>query len=281
MAATTFPTAEEVRRRARTENFDVASLVLGTRARAALLAIYDFARLVDEVGDSVPGDRLATLDEVEAELDRAFTGDPHTLVFQRLAGAVAGESLPREPFVRLIEANRRDQLQSEYETYADLVSYCELSANPVGELVLAVFEAATPERVRLSDDVCTALQVIEHVQDVREDALAGRIYLPRDEREAFGVTTADLTADRASPALRALLGFECERAAGQLRSAVTLAASLPVRARIAVAGYAGGGVAAISALARAGYDVLGSQPLAGRTSRTVATARILLRASWR
>jgi squalene synthase HpnC len=281
MAATTFPRADEVRRRARTENFDVASLLLGSRQRAALLAIYDFARLVDEVGDSTPGDRLATLDEVEAELGRAFTERAQTPVFQQLAAVLLDTALPREPFARLVEANRRDQIQSEYDTYEDLVSYCELSANPVGELVLSVFDAATPPRIRLSDDVCTALQVIEHIQDVREDALAGRIYLPRGDRERFGVREDDLTADRASPALQALLAFECERAAGLLRSGVPLAASLPWRARIAVAGYVGGGVAALTALSRGRYDVLRAKLVAGRAARIAATARVLGSASWR
>ena len=100
--------------------------------------------------------------------------------------------LPREPFHRLIEANRRDQEQAAYATFDELVGYCDLSANPVGELVLHVFGAATPDRIALSDRVCTALQLAEHWQDVAEDYAAGRIYLPAEDLERFGVAAADL-----------------------------------------------------------------------------------------
>jgi squalene synthase HpnC len=274
-AAPAFPASDRIRRRARGENFDVASLVLGGRARTLLLAIYDVARLVDELGDTVDGDRHAALDEAEAELERAYTGTPRTDVFRGLAAALALAPLPREAFARLIEANRRDQRQHDYATFDDLVDYCTLSANPVGELVLAAFDASTPERVALSDDVCTALQVIEHVQDVREDALAGRIYMPRDDRDRFGVEPADLTADLATPALRELVAFECDRAAALLRSGIPLVASLQPRARIAVAGYVGGGLATLAAIRRTGHDVLRDTPKATRAAKVAATLRVL------
>ena len=271
----TLPSADGVRRRAGSENFSVASLVLGPRTRRHLLAVYGFARLVDEVGDHAPGDRLAALDEVELELDRAFGGTAQTELFQALTSTLRDLGLRREPFARLIEANRRDQVEHDYETWGDLVAYCDLSANPVGELVLAVFGAGTPNRVRLSDDVCTALQLIEHVQDVREDALAGRIYMPREDRERFGVADADLTATAPTSALRALLAFECERALALLRSGDLLVASLGGRARVAVAGYVAGGRAAVDALARANYDVVSHAPRPSRATRLVTTLRVL------
>jgi squalene synthase HpnC len=273
--APAFPAAGELVRRARSENFDVASLLLGARTRETLLAIYGFARLVDELGDAVDGDRLAALDAAEAELELAYAGRPRNETFRRLAAAIAQAHLPREPFARLIDANRRDQVQHEYETFDDLLGYCALSANPVGELVLAAFGAATPDRVALSDDVCSALQVIEHVQDVREDAEAGRVYLPAEDRARFGVAAEDLTAPAASAALRALLAFECDRAAALLRSGKPLVASLRGRARIAVAGYVGGGIATLEAIAGAGYDVLRATPAPSRLARASATLRLL------
>ena len=273
--APAFPAASEIGRRARSENFDVASLLLGARLRETLLAVYGFARLVDELGDTIDGDRLAALDEAEAELDRAYAGHPRTETFRRLAHAIAVADLPREPFVRLIDANRRDQVQHEYETFDDLIGYCSLSANPVGELVLAAFGAATPQRVAWSDDVCSALQVIEHIQDVREDAHAGRIYLPREDMARFGVAADDLTAASAGTGLRALLAFECERAGALLRSGIPLVASLRGRARLAVAGYVGGGRATLDAIAAAGYDVLHSTPTATRAARVSAVLRLL------
>jgi squalene synthase HpnC len=269
------PAADAVRQRASTENFSVASLLLGSATRRRLLAIYGFARLVDQLGDAVEGDRLAALDEAEAELDRAFAGQAQTPLFREVEALIRDCRVPREPFERLIEANRRDQVQPEYETWADLVSYCELSANPVGRLVLAVFDAETPERIALSDDVCTALQVIEHVQDVREDALAGRVYMPGEDRRRHGVDRDDLTATALRPGLRAVLELECDRARELLRSGLPLVRSLHGRARFAVAGYVGGGVAALDALRDAEYDVLSRAPRPGKATRLRATLSVL------
>src|SRR6266513_2688429 len=182
------PSESAVLERAATENFSVASLVLGRATRDHLLAVYGFARLVDQLGDEVEGDRLAHLDWLEAEVGRIYDGvAPEHPLMQRLAPTVRTLGLPREPFVRLIDANRRDQRQQVYATFDELVDYCDLSANPVGELVLHIFGAATPERIAQSDAVCTALQLLEHWQDVHEDHANGRIYLPADDLERFAV----------------------------------------------------------------------------------------------
>jgi squalene synthase HpnC len=267
------PGEESVLPLARHENFSVASLPLGRATRAHLLAIYGFARLADQVGDEAPGDRLALLDELEAELGRAFAGEPRHPVLRRLAPAVRALDLPRGPFERLLEANRRDQLQSSYETFADLEGYCELSANPVGELVLHVFRAATPERIALSDRVCTGLQLVEHWQDVAEDARRGRVYLPAEDLARFGVEPSDLVGAHAGEPLRRLLAFEVERARALLDEGAPLVGSLRGRARLAVAGYVAGGRANADAIAAAGYDVLPGAPKATGASRLRATAR--------
>jgi len=276
-SAPSFPAADAVRERSRTENFSVASLLLGATTRRHLLAVYDFARLVDQLGDAVDGDRLAALDEAEAELDRAFGGDPRTPVFRRLAAVIRECRLERGPFARLIDANRLDQRRHDYGTWDELAAYCDLSANPVGELVLGVFGVRTPDRLRLSDDVCTALQLIEHVQDVREDALQGRVYMPLEDREAFGVDEVELTGEAATPAIRSLVAFECARADELLRSGDELVASLRGRARLAVAGYVGGGRAQLAAVSAAGYDVLASTPAATGAAKARATLRVLCR----
>jgi squalene synthase HpnC len=260
---------------ARTENFTVASRLLPHGAREHLLAIYGFARLVDDVGDEgdhPPAVRLAALDDVEAELDRAFAGTATHPVFRRLTPTIRACRLPDDPFRRLIEANRRDQTVTDYATFDELVDYCHLSADPVGRLVLGVLDAATPERVAWSDSVCTGLQLVEHWQDVGEDAARGRVYLPADDRERFGVTPADLHAATASPALRALVAHEVARARELLAAGRPLARSLRGRARVAVAGFAAGGAAACDAIARADHDVLAVRCRPGRRN----TARHVL-----
>ena len=123
-----------------------------------------------------------------------FDSTPRHPLLRRLQPTVRRRRLTPEPFLGLIAANRQDQLVKRYETYDDLLAYCELSANPVGRLVLAVTGTATPERVRRSDAVCTALQIVEHLQDVAEDLGRDRIYLPAEDMKRFHVQEADLAA---------------------------------------------------------------------------------------
>jgi squalene synthase HpnC len=255
------------------ENFSVATRLLGRETRRHLLAIYGFARLVDQLGDEAAGDRLELLDLLERELDRVNGGDPRHPLMRRLQPTVRSLDLPREPFERLIEANRRDQEQSVYATFAELVDYCTLSANPVGELVLHVFGVATPDRIALSDRVCTALQLVEHWQDVAEDYRRGRIYLPAEDLAQFEVRNEDLGAAETPERVRALMAFEVDRARSWLDEGAPLVGTLRGRARLAVAGYVAGGRANADAIEAVGYDVLAGPPKANGRKRALATLR--------
>jgi len=276
-AGARLPDVDAILPLAASENFTVASLLVGRKTRAHLTAIYGFARLVDQLGDEVDGDRLAILDAFEQDLHRVFDGEPQHPLLQRLVPTVRECSLPREPFLRLIEANRRDQRQATYDTLGDLVDYCDLSANPVGELVLYVFGVATPDRIELSDRVCTALQLAEHWQDVGEDFRRGRIYLPGEERTRFGVEPWQLGEAYAGAALRELLAFEVQRARALLDEGAPLVGTLSGRARIAVAGYVGGGRATFDAIERADFDVLRATPRATRSQKARCALETLQR----
>jgi squalene synthase HpnC len=266
------PAADEIYDRAQGENFSVASIVVGRQNRRHLTAIYGYARLVDQIGDEVEGDRIVALGGFESDLARVFDGaTPTHPVLRRLAPTVRELDLPRGPFDRLIEANRRDQEIATYGTFDELAAYCDLSANPVGELVLHVFGAATPDRIALSDRICTALQLAEHWQDVAEDRAAGRVYLPAEDLDRFEVTPADLDAPSAGAKLRELMAFEVARARSLLDEGAPLVGRLGGRARIAVAGYVAGGRAALEAVDAAGYDVLAASPKAGRLHRARST----------
>jgi squalene synthase HpnC len=270
------PTAGEVMARAEGENFPVASRVLPRRVRSHLLAIYGFARLVDELGDSAAGDRLLALDWLEQELDRAYEGRAEHPLLERLQPTLGDCALPREPFARLIEANRLDQRVSGYETWEELRGYCRLSADPVGELVLGVLGMATPARIALSDSICTALQLTEHCQDVAEDYAAGRVYLPAEDLARFGCTTGALAAEHAEKPLREVLAFEVARARDLLADGAPLIGELHGRARLALAGFVAGGRSALDAIERAGFDVLAGPPRATRGQRLLALARTLV-----
>jgi squalene synthase HpnC len=271
------PTAAAVMARAQGENFPVAGRLLGRRLRSRLLAVYGFARLVDELGDSFAGDRAAALDRLECDLDRAYRGEAEHPLLRALQPTMRECELPREPFVRLIEANRMDQRVSRYETWEQLRAYCELSANPVGELVLGVFGQATPSRVALSNDICTALQLTEHCQDVAEDLARGRVYLPAEDLVRCGCTLADLSDSHAGGPLRETLAFECARARELFARGAPLIGELRgVRARLAVAAFVAGGRAALDAIERADYDVLAGPPRSGPARRLLTLAGTLV-----
>jgi squalene synthase HpnC len=258
--ATPIATAEEDQARlAANENFPVASRLLPRRQREHLLALYGYARLADDIGDESTGDRLAELDWLERELERAFAGDATHPVLVRLQPTIATYRLPRQPFLDLIQANRLDQVVTSYSTWSELLDYCALSANPVGRLVLAVFEAATPERIAWSDDVCAGLQVVEQLQDVGEDAHRGRVYLPADDLARAGCTNDDLLRRSARRELRTAIAAIGGRARRLLEAGRPLARSLRGRPRWAVAGFCAGGLAALDAIAAGDHDVLSEQ----------------------
>jgi squalene synthase HpnC len=261
----------QVAARARTENFPVASLLFPRPLRPHLRAVYGFARLVDILGDELEGDRLAALDELEAQVERCYTGSPDWPVLVELQPTIREFSLPREPFLRLIEANRMDQRVFEYESWQDLRHYCVHSAEPVGRLVLGLLRRLhEPELVDASDDVCTGLQLVNFLQDVPRDLAMGRIYLPAEDRRRFGVDALD----RPNPPLERLLRFEAERAAQLLHRGRFLQEQIGGRIGRAVGLFARGGLAALEALEDAGWDIFTRRP---RPSR-LRLAREALRA---
>ena len=269
------PDPEAVLAAAQHENFPVALRILPRLARRDLEAIYGYARLVDQAGDHAFGDRPALLDWLADDVARLYEGGAEHPLLRRLAPLVERAAPPQKLFMDLIEANRRDQSITNYQSFDQLVDYCRYSANPVGRLVLYAFGAATPERLAASDSVCTALQLAEHWQDVAEDRRMGRIYLPADERTRFRVSRSDLDVSSAGEALRRLIAFEVERARELLAPGVGLVRSLKGRQRLAIAGYVGGGHAALDAIAAAGYDPMAGAPKASKREQFRAARRVL------
>lgn len=264
------------------ENFPVALRVLPSRIREDLQALYRYARHVDDIGDDetrLHADRLRTLDQIAADVRALYDGKraPADPIVAALASPVARRRLPADPLQRLVEANRQDQRVTRYATFDDLEGYCRLSANPVGELVLHVFGRATPARIALSDRICTALQLVEHLQDIGEDYRNGRIYLPQEDLAYFGVSEADLGGKAATPQLRAVVRFETERAEAWMDAGAPLVASLSGRARLAISGYIAGGRAACTALRQGDYDPLRRVPKPTSRHLAVAWLRSVLR----
>jgi len=258
--------------RASQENVPVPLRMLPHDYRAHLAAVYGFVRFVDDLGDEAAlGDRLGPLDDVESDLARLYGGSsPRLPVVRALARTVETCALPAEPFRRLVEANRRDRTITRHDTFDDLLGHCELSANPVGHLVLHVFGAATPARLALSDQVCSALRILQHCQDVGADYARGRIHLPRQDLFRFGCAEDELGRGTTSGRLRHVVALQAGRAEDMLRGSRPLVASLSGHARRTVAGYVAGGLVTVAALERAAHDVLGGavRPRRGRWPAT-------------
>jgi squalene synthase HpnC len=235
------------------------------------MAVYVFARTADDIGDRAPvAERSGLLAELEADVRRLYGSSPPELPAVRgLREAVTECGIPMQPFVDLIEANRQDQVVTRYQTAEDLFGYCRLSANPVGRIVLYVFNRFSAERAELSDSICTGLQLAEHWQDVAEDYADGRIYLPAADMAEHGCAELELAEPHASPALKELMAFEVSRARALLDAGALLVGTLSGTPRLAVAGYLAGGRAALTAIEAAGYDVLAVTPRPGK-ARTLA-----------
>ena len=243
------------------ENFTVAGRFLPKRLLPHVAAIYAYCRGVDDLGDEAAGDRLALLDAWEADLEQAYTGTPTAPHLQALQHTIRAFAIPPEPFRKLITANRMDQTQSRFATFADVLQYCEHSANPVGFLYLLLFGYDDEERRRLSDATCTALQLANFWQDVRRDWDKGRIYLPQEDMERFGYTEEQLAEGVCNQAFRDLMAWEVERAQGLFEQGLPLVEMLEGTARLHVKLFSLGGMRVLDAIRAQDYDVLSKRPV--------------------
>jgi squalene synthase HpnC len=263
------------------ENFTVLSRLAPREMRRHLAILYAYCRTVDDLGDEAPGDRLILLDRFEDELDAAFASQARHPVLVALQGTIARFDLPREPFAKLIEANRIDQRRRSFATFGELRRYCEHSANPVGRLVLMLYGHRGDERFALSDATCTALQLANFWQDVKGDAAAGRVYLPEDEMAEYAVTRSDLRAARASAGLKDLMRFQVDRARSYFRAGLPLIDHVRGHLRVDLALFSLGGLAILRKIERQDYDTLSRRPSLSRPEKLGLALRALFSKRWR
>jgi squalene synthase HpnC len=244
------------------ENFTVASWLMPRAMRPHMHAIYAYARMADDFADEERS--LARLDEWERQLDAAYAGVPGHPVFVALADTVRKFEIPRQPFADLLRAFRSDVNFSGFDTLDDLLGYARYSANPVGRLVLYLFGYRDVERQRLSDLVCSGLQLANFWQDVAIDFGKGRIYFPRRDMARFGVTAEAIGAGTADERFIALMRHEIGVARSMLCDGVELARVVDGRLRRDVLMFAGGGLRILRAIERIGYDVFRTRPKLGK-----------------
>jgi squalene synthase HpnC len=246
------------------ENFPVASPLLPARLRAPIRVIYAFARTADDIadeGDLQPDERIAALDAYERELDHIANNQlPQTLLFQELQTVIKNHQLTLQPLRDLLSAFRQDVIKTRYANFEELLDYCTRSANPVGRIMLALFGETSATALKQSDQICSALQLINFLQDVAIDWGKSRVYLPQKDLNNFHVSEAQIADALLDANWRAMMQFEVERARQMLISGAPLARQLPGRMGWELRLIVQGGLRICEKIAAVNYDVFHHRP---------------------
>jgi len=261
------------------ENFPVASLLLPARLRPAVRALYAFARGADDIADEGNAgneERIAGLDYYAAQLDKIERGEtPEPEQFRILQQVITQYRLPTTPLYQLLSAFKQDVVQKRYEHYDQLFDYCNRSANPVGQLILHLYDAATPENLRDSNAICSALQLINFWQDVALDWEKQRIYVPLDDMRQFGVTEQHINHQQYDAAWQALMAFELQRTRELMLSGSQLALRLPGRIGLELRSVIQGGLRILEKIELVQGNVFQHRPVLSKWDWVVIGWRIV------
>lgn len=267
--------------RTRDENFTVVSWFLPRALRPHLFALYAFCRWTDDLGDEAAGDRLALLDDWERDLRAALAGRSTGPLLTALARTAWKYAIPRELFLRLIEANRIDQRKQCYATIDELYDYCSYSATPVGRMVLHVLGYSDEQRLKLADQTCIGLQLANFWQDVAVDLGKGRIYLPQADMQRFACSENDLRDSVANTEFRRLIRFEVDRAHACFAQGRELESLVARRVRTDVSLFRLGGEAVLDAIRDAQYDVLSRRPRVSKAHKAALALQVAAKVALR
>jgi len=247
------------------ENFPVASWLLPQALRTPIEAIYAFARSADDFADEgtrPDAERLALLDGYARNLERIARRErPDDPVFSRLHDAIVAHDLPIALFHDLLDAFRQDVTKKRYATFDELMAYCRRSADPVGRLLLALFRKDDPANLRDSDAICSSLQLINHWQDIAVDWGKGRVYLPQEDLDHFGVAHEQIARGRVDGPWQDLVRFQCQRARAMMRSGAPLGTRLPGRMGLEIRAISAGGLRILDKIELVRGDVFRHRPV--------------------
>ena len=261
------------------ENFPVASVLLPKKLRAPIALIYAFARQADDFadeGDLRPEQRFALLNEFKAELDRIQAKQPpKTDLFVALASVIQSHHLPLAPFYDLLTAFTQDVSKTRYENFGEVIAYCRLSANPIGRLLLALYGEDSPRNIGMADAICSALQLINFLQDIAIDIQKNRIYLPLDELNHYKVTETQIQHLDNSGTWSLMMEFQIHRARKLLQAGAPLGLALPGRLGFEMRMIIAGGERILKKLHQAHGDVFNHRPVLSKKDWLCMTYRAL------
>lgn len=246
------------------ENFPVASPLLPKSMRAPVRVIYAFARSADDLadeGEALPDERIAALTAYETELDRIDRGQkPESRLFEQVAATLAAHQLETHYLRELLSAFRQDVRQTRYPNFDALLDYCRRSANPVGRIMLSLFGNTTTRAFQQSDAICSALQIINFLQDVAIDWDKSRVYLPQEDLQRFGVSEEQIAARRVDDRWKALMAFETQRARAMMLEGAPLALHIRGRLGWELRLIVQGGLRILEKIEAVSYDVFRARP---------------------
>ena len=263
------------------ENFPVASRLVPASLRAAVVAIYRFARAADDIADEgtdPPAARLAQLDAYATMLDCIERGEvPTAEPFVELAAAIDRHALPLRPFHDLLSAFRQDVIKPRYASFDEVLDYCTRSANPIGRLLLHLYHAHDAGNLGPADAICTGLQLTNFWQDIALDWRKGRVYLPAEDLDRFGVSEAQIAESRCDERWSQLLELEVARARALLEAGRPLTRALPLRLGLELKFILAGGLRILSAIDAARGDIFRRRPQLRRRDWVAMSAAALTR----
>lgn len=260
------------------ENFSVATWFLPERLRQHFCNVYSYCRISDDLGDEVgnPTASLELLDQWETELNACYAGNPRHAVFVALSETIQKFDIPKQPFSDLLKAFRQDQTITRFPTFQDVLNYCRYSANPVGHLVLYLCGYRDAERQKFSDFTCTALQLANFWQDVTPDYAKGRVYIPLEDLQKFGISEADIAGEKNSAAFCEMMRFEVTRAREWFERGLPLVKQVDKELAVDIELFSRGGQEILNAIEKQKFAVLGNRPSISKPRKLALVARAAL-----
>lgn len=245
------------------ENFPVASFLIPKNFRNDVAIIYWFARSADDLADEgnlEPAIRLDELNKFELEFQKSLKGECHNLYFNQLAKTISGKKLSAGYFFDLLSAFKQDVVKKDYENIDEVLDYCKRSANPVGRILLELFNITNEEALLCSDKICTALQLTNFYQDTVIDIEKGRNYYPQNEMKMFNVTKKMFELKENNPNIKALVKHNVERTQSLFDEGKNLLKYLDGRFRIEIKWTIAGGEKVLNKIRKNEYDVFTKRP---------------------
>ena len=250
------------------ENFPIVSFFVPKRLRKHVAIIYWFARSADDIadeGNEKPEFRLDKLDEFELKFKQALNGKPDSAFFSALSETITVLNLTPKHFTDLLYAFKQDVVKKRYDNYEELLNYCNHSANPVGRLILELFNVRNKDAYYYSDEICTALQLTNFFQDSKIDFNRGRIYYPQAEMEKYGVAEKVFELNENNLNLQKLVKFNVERTRVLFNDGKKLLKFLKGGLKLEISWTLRGGEAILDKISKNNYDVLNKRPVLSKT----------------